>query len=244
MYPTRAFKHNMLTEEQKIWQRRVTALLYPLGQDMSTPTLIDKATNTLQAAIERVCEEHMGRKKQPGPRPQPWWNDACTEAVRAIQCTTNEEDKQAAAKRLSKVTQSAKCSWADDVVTNGNIWDVAKWRHGRKHSQIAALRTQEGQLTFDTDQMADLLATRFFNKDPGNVQLWQTDDPEPLPTREFREFTHEELGCNLNQTSNTSALGVSGISWAILKKVWPTVKDHVTELANACLTTGYHPINW
>ena len=241
---TYAFKHDMSAEDQKTWQKRIETLLYPLGGDLSTPTLIDEAANKLQTAVEKACTELMKRKKPPGPRPQPWWNDSCTKAVQAIQNATNEEEKHDAAKRLTKVTRLAKRSWADDVVTNDNVWDVAKWRHGRKCSQIVALRTQEGQLTFDTNQMANLLAARFFNKDPGNVQLQQTDDPEPLPTREFRMFTPEELGRGLNQTSNTSAPGVSGISWAVLKKAWPTVKDHMTELTNACLTTGHHPIHW
>ena len=186
----------------------------------------------------------MNRKKPPGPRPQPWWNDACTEAVQAIQSAVNEDTKREAAKQLKRAAQSAKRKWADEVVTNGNVWDIAKWRHGRKLSQIAALRTQDGQLTFDTKQMADLLAARFFNNDPGDVQLHQLDDPNPLPTRDFHPFTHEELERCLQDTSNTSAPGISGISWAILKKAWPTVKEHMTEIANACLVEGYHPIHW
>ena len=241
---TRAFKNNMTTEEQKAWRERIADLLYPLGGDLSTPTLIDEATNALQAAVEKACTEHMGHKKPPGPRPQPWWNEACTEAVQAIRNATNEEEEQEAAKQLTKATRLAKRSWADEVVTSSNVWEVAKWRHGRKISQIAALRTEEGQLTFDTNQMANILATRFFNKDPGNVQLHQSDDPEPLPTREFHQFTHEELGRGLDRTSNTSAPGISGISWAILKNAWKTIKDHMTEIANACLTIGYHPIQW
>lgn len=168
----------------------------------------------------------------------------CTEAVKAIQSVANNETKCKATKQLKQETQSAKHKWADEIVTNRNVWDITKWWHGHKLSQIAALQTQDGQLTFDTKQMAKLLAAHFFNDDPGDIQLHQADDPEPLPTWDFHPFTHKELGRCLQDTSNTSAPGISGISWSILKKAWPMVKNHMTKIANACLLEGYHVIHW
>ena len=41
-----------------------------------------------------------------------------------------------------------------------------------------------------------------------------------------------------------SAVGESGISWEILKMAWLSLKDHLLKLANACISTGYHPIEW
>ena len=50
---SRSFKHNMSGDEQKKWLEHITTLLHPLGSDLTTPTLIDKAARTLQGAVER-----------------------------------------------------------------------------------------------------------------------------------------------------------------------------------------------
>ena len=121
---------------------------------------------------------------------------------------------------------------------------MAKWRHGRKSSTIAALRNDHGDLTFNHEDVADILTQRFFTTDPGNVPLIQHDDPPPRPTRAFPPITRKEARCCLEGTANASAPGESGISWEIIKMAWTTIADHFVTLANACISTGHHPIEW
>ena len=81
--------------------------------------------------------------------------------------------------RLKMVTKKARWEWADKTVTTSNVWDVAKWRHGRKLTSIATLKQPDGELTFEPEEMADILATRFFVQEPGNIDEAQWDDPPP-----------------------------------------------------------------
>jgi hypothetical protein len=128
-----------------------------------------------------------------------------------------EEDIKVANANLKRVTKKAKREWADDIVTGGNVWEVARWRKGRKHSQITGIRTSESELTFEPGKMAETFAERFFAKDPGPIPTTFEDDPEPQQTREWNPLTLKELGKYLDDTSDSSAPGNSGIAWWIIK---------------------------
>ena len=130
------------------------------------------------------------------------------------------------------------------MVTKGNIWEVAKWRHGRRSSDIAALRNTDNSLTFEPESMARILAERFFVQDNGEVAVVQHDDPIKTPTRPFEPFSTKELTKLLMDTSSTSAPGTTGISWQVLKHAWSVIKDHTVTIANACLTIRHHPQIW
>ena len=69
--------------------------------------------------------------------------------------------------------------WVDQEVISGNTWDVAKWRHERKFSAIAALCEPDSSLTFEPTQMAALLTDRFFTQDPEDVVLHQAATLQP-----------------------------------------------------------------
>ena len=245
--PLRTYKLDIGPEEKRKWADTIALALPPLWEDLSSPTLIDDAARSLQAAVETACSKHMTHKKAPGARPNQWWSQECTDAVQTVRNAIAEDDenkRQDAQRSLRKVVKATKRSWADKLVTSGAVWEVAKWRHGRKSSTIAALRNDHGELTFDHEDVADLLARRFFTTDPGNVPLQQHDDPPPRSKRVFPPISGKEVQTCLNGTSNSSAAGESGISWEILKMAWPSLKDHFLKLANACISTGYHPIEW
>ena len=106
------------------------------------------------------------------------------------------------------------------------------------------LKKPDGELTFDPEEMADILATRFFIQEPGNVEEAQWDDPPSWEEHPFPPFQKGELLCLLANTSSTSAPGRTGISWALLKLAWEVIAEHVVTLANACMEIGYHPRAW
>jgi hypothetical protein len=244
--PLRTFKTEMDTDNSARWHERVRTTLPPITP-LTTPTLIDTNAAAIQAAIHGACEEFMKHKRTPGARSRQWWNEECTDATAALQraaeAHADEEERKRARKRLKAVTRDAKRKWADKIVTEGNVWDVAKWRHGRKTTSIAALKRPDGQLTFDHTEMTDILSRRFFSADTGRIATNHEDDPPPRPERTFEPFSNEELEELLKGAGNT-APGKSGISWTIVRKAWPLAQDHITHLANACLTLGYHPKAW
>ena len=245
--PLRTYKLDLKEEERRNWKESIIRALPPIWGDLSTPTLVDEAARSLQAAVEHACETHMTHKKAPGARSNRWWTQECTDAVQAVREAIAEDDvdrRQTTQRTLKKTVKASKRKWADTLVTTGDVWEVAKWRHGRKANTIAALRKDNGDLTFEHEEVADLLAQRFFTTDPGDVPLMQHDDPPARPIRPFPLITGREVRKCLDGTNNSSAPGESGISWEILKMAWPVIEDHFVTLANACTNIGHHPTEW
>jgi hypothetical protein len=48
----------------------------------------------------------------------------------------------------------------------------------------------------------------------------------------------------LKAAANKSALGGSGIGWDLMKKGWSHMSELLTNIYNACITTGHHPARW
>ena len=164
------------------WRTTITTLL-PLLNTPTSPHTLDELARKTQEAIHTATEMHFTHKKRPPSCNKAWWNDACTKAAADLRAAgtrhASQEENTALRKELTRVTRKAKREWADNVVAKGNIWEVAKWRHGRRSSDIAALRDQDGNLTFEPDAMARILADRFFVQDTGLVQVIQHNDPPP-----------------------------------------------------------------
>ena len=231
----------------KKWRSDISQRCPPLITPTSLEALESMALD-LQNAIHEVTEEHFEHKRHPPSHNKAWWNDSCSKVATALRDAgargAPQEECTTLQKELTRVTRRAKREWADKVVSNGNIWEVAKWRHGRRSSDIAALRNSDDSLTFDPEAMARILADRFFVQDSGEVQTIQSDDPPQTPTRPFEPFTTKELSKLLSETAAKSAPGSTGISWQVLKHAWPVIKDHMTVIANACLSIGHHPQFW
>jgi hypothetical protein len=68
--------------------------------------------------------------------------------------------------------------------------------------------------------MAETFAERFFAKDPVQSPPPLTTIQNPVTTREWNPLTLKELGKYLDDTSDSSAPGNSGIAWWIIKLGW------------------------
>lgn len=231
----------------KKWRNTISHRCPPLTTPTS-PDALEQMAMALQTAIHVATEEHFEHKRHPPTRNNAWWNDECSRVTAALRdtgsCGATQEESTSLQKELTRVMRRAKREWADNVVTKGNIWEVAKWRHGRRSSGIAALRDSDDSLTFAPETMARILAEQFFVQDPGEVETSQRDDPPQTPTCSFEPFTSKELTKLLMETTATSAPGNTGISWQVLKHAWPIIKDHMVTIANACLSIGHHPQFW
>ena len=245
--PLHSFDLDADDDTFKKWRATITLCLPPLTTPTSPDDLEEMAAAT-QAAIHLATEEHFEHKKCPPTRNNAWWNDACSKVAAELREASSrgapQEETTTLRKELTRVTRRAKREWADNVVANGNIWEVAKWRHGRRSSNIAALRDTDNALTFEPETMARILAERFFVQDTRNVDTVQHDDPEQTPTHPFEPFQAKELTRLLMDASSASAPSTTGISWQILKHAWMVIKDHTVTIANACLTIGHHPQFW
>jgi hypothetical protein len=160
------------------------------------------------------------------------------------QPTVTPEDIQRLNKDLKRITWRAKIKWANNFITAANIWEVAAWRHGRHSSHIAVLRLADESLSFDHEEMLDTLSRRFFTEDRGNIPESFPDDPPPCEARPFPPFNEDELFALLKAATNKSAPGGLGIGWDLMKKGWSHMSELLTNIYNACITTGHHPARW
>ena len=168
--PLRTFDPSMDNAVSDLWDQCLDAFLPLLWgiEELSTPSLIDSAASDLQSVVDAACSMAMRRRRTPGAHAHSWWTDACSLAAQAVR-SAGEDKWDEAVHALCRITTAAKRTWADREVTSGNIWDVAKWRHGRKSSAIAALREPDSSLTFEPE-------------DPGDIALHQVDDPPARPS--------------------------------------------------------------
>jgi len=145
---------------------------------------LEKSTSVLQEAFVSSCQKHMETKIPQKARGNPWWNNECSAAATTLrQLPPGDTDEcKAASRNLKKVTCTAKRSYYDNLITNGKIWDVAKWRLGRRMTGIPALCLANGSLSFDQKEIATALLEHFFIEELDNIDVSQSDDPPPLPT--------------------------------------------------------------
>jgi hypothetical protein len=73
------------------------------------------------------------------PKGSPWWNDKCASLAEALHDATTPDEKKITSATLRTGIRLAKCAWADRLINDSNLWDVAKWRHGRRVTCIPAL---------------------------------------------------------------------------------------------------------
>jgi len=75
-----------------------------------------------------------------------------------------------------------------------------------------ALQDQNGDLTFDTAQMAHILMDCFFVQDLGDINKVQYNYPSPTPPWPFKSSSGKELIKLLRNVSLKVAPGQTGIS--------------------------------
>jgi hypothetical protein len=136
-----AFKLGADTNTQKEWRATLVNAL-PTITPITTPTELHKVAGDLQQAFDIACEKHFQHKQVPKAHGHRWWNTGCTAAAEALKTAAGSGDEEAikqANAMLRKVTKMAKREWADNIISEGQVWEVARWCHGRKQSQITAM---------------------------------------------------------------------------------------------------------
>jgi len=241
-----AFKVDFDDEgKQNAWLDTLSSLLPPITP-LITIAELENAATALQDAFITSCQQHIETKLPQKARGNPWWNKECAAAANLLRSFPpgDSEERKNASRALKRVTRKSKREYYDNIVTNSKIWDVAKWRLGRRMSGIPALRLANGSLSFDQKEISDTLSAQFFVEELDKMEISQPDDPTPFPTRPFHPVVAKEIHPLLADCANDSAPGESGISWKIIKLAWPRADDVITHLFDACLRLGHHPAFW
>jgi hypothetical protein len=211
---------------------------------VTSPADIDTLVDVIYDTFNNACAATMKRKgTAPGFNAR-WWNDECKTTALALRNAQTPDNKCQLNLMLKRVTCRAKMEWANEYITAANVWEVAAWRHGRCSSHIATLRNADGKLSFNHEVMADTLSRQFFTEDRDTIPEHFPDDPPPCTARPFPPFNEDELFALLKAAANKLAPGSLGIGWDLMKKGWSHMSELLTNIYNACITTGHHPTRW
>jgi hypothetical protein len=211
----------------------------------SIPTVdeVEQAAAELFENIQEANEKTFRRRRPFHPKAAPWWNEKCAAATRTLRSTRDKAARKAAQARLKRTVREAKRQWADEYIENGNLWDVAAWRHGRRASKVSSLHSPDG-LVHSHKEVAGIFSQRFFATNPPPVEPHFHDDPPQLPTRQLPPVNKALIDMLIRKVAPKSAPGQSGHTWTILKWTWEANAECITDLFEACLKAGHHPRRW
>jgi len=118
---------------------------------------------------------------------------------------------------------------------------ATQWCHGCQVNHIPPLITSDGKLVTSTSGIKDILLEYFFPTVPTPIPPCHPDNPPTHAPWTFADITKEEISLNLAKKSNTSAPGLIGIGYKLLKWCHFTSPSHLTTLFCAAITLGHHP---
>ena len=240
--PTR-FDTDLDPDEWDLWHQILNDFTPSPNTLLLSPTHVDDCVDTIHMAFHEACLQTMKKVGAQPARQACWWTDECRDASLALQ-NANPRERKDKARQLKTVVRAAKRTWADNYITTANIWEVASWHHGRCSSHIPARVNHDGELVFDHEDISSLLCERFFTEDTGTIPLHMPDNPHPRDIRAWPPFGDGELWELLRETKNTSAPGMSGVGWFLLKQGWAQVGQLLTNIFNSCIRLGHHPTRW
>ena len=215
------------------WKRAFTQFPRPLITDV---TSLQQASDDLLSLTKATCDKFFANKGLKRNRGLAWWNNSCQIAATNVSRAHGLERRH-----LSKVLRAsirhAKREWLETLITDPftTIWDMAKWRHGRRSPWIPPIDGSS-----DLEDMGKAFASRFF-RFPSPEKPVLTLPGTPAPKRPLYTVTKGEVEQALNGTSNKSAPGPSGIGYKLVKWAFAAHPDFILDIYNAALRYGHHP---
>ena len=216
-----------------------------------TPIIFDRESTTLGALsletdVLNTSAELFPRRTTADPRGARWWNAECSTAVTIYRSACALGHRRRAITGLRHTLKKAKRDWSQSFLSQTDpsaLWKATRWRHGRRSSTLPILSHpgDDADTSSDPHHQAGILRAKFFSHTPSPVQISQPDDPLPLPTRDLVDITEDEIQVALTGTSNSSAPGVSGIGYKLLKWAFDASPSRFIDLYNGCLSHGVHP---
>jgi endonuclease/exonuclease/phosphatase (EEP) superfamily protein YafD len=217
-------------------------------RDFKLPPITDEpslllAAQGLLSHITAVSDSLFPRRSSPSDRDLPWWTRECSLACAALKAC-HWRDRKHLSSALRMTIRNAKREWVDSLVDNPDvsIWDMAKWRKGRRLKDIPPIMTSAGP-SQDPALMMETFLSRFFFLD--------THPPTPLapltlrslPPRPLHDVREEEVRDTFRSTSTSSAPGPSGIGYLLLRWAFDTNPELFTHIFTSALRLGKHPWN-
>lgn len=141
----------------------------------------------------------------------------------------------------------AKCDWAMHFVNTvepNKVWSLNLWYKGIRRHTVPPIIQPNRSWAITLDEKA-LVFTEAFFPPPPTVDTPVFDINEYLGhTRFLNNVTKTKVQDLLCTTSNTSAPGISGLSYQALKWAWDANSDLVHWVIKWSIHMGYHHPSW
>jgi hypothetical protein len=213
----------------------------PLADLSSTEGIereVDKIMNAMSAATEQV----MPVRRSQAPVRAPWWNEECADNLRRLG-EAPHMFKTPLRDRFRRTIRRAKRTWGDTVLEGAkpeDVWRLVDWTRGKRRKKTPPILGPNG-MAVEAEDKCHAFAYTFFPDHHAHVNPVQPDDPEPRERRQHHPLTREEMLSALSGTSNTSAPGVSGSNYRLLKWAVEAAPERFRRMYNACMALGFHP---
>ena len=191
---------------------------YPPPAAYESAPDVEAGAKALLDAFTHATATVMPKCTGKAPDRSKWWNEDCDAAMRALMEARGPR-RDILRGRLHAAIRKAKRDWAMDIIqrtSQTEVWSLCSWASGNRHQRTPPIRHGDVLATNPQSQGA-AFADAFFPKNVPAVAPAQPEDPEPRPARDFPPFTTSEVLETLASTSNTSAPGVSGSSYRVIK---------------------------
>ena len=233
--PVESPQTGWLIEDQmeQEWKRAFTLFPHPLITDIPSLT---RASDDLIKLTHATCDKFFSKKKPKRNKGLAWWNESCSIAATDVSRAHGPEQRRRSSV-LHATIRHAKRDWIEKLITDPHttIWDMAKWRHGRRSPWIPPINGSS-----DTTEMGAAFEQRFFHF-PSPDKPTLTLPGQRSPKRPFYKVTNDKVSNALKHTSNKSALGPSGINYKLVKWAFGAHPDFILDIYNTALRWGHHP---
>lgn len=208
------------------------------------PANCEEGALAILDAMANATASCMPRTKVGSTPPRaPWWDDNCNEAVRHIRDCDDSEAEEAVL-RLKQVIRTARRSYAARIcaeISIPDVWKLTSWSAGKRYSKMPPIRLSSGYTT-DPEGLAQAFQNAFFPSIHPEADCSSPLGVPSHPTHEHVEITHGEVAAALASSSNNSAPGAFGSSYRVLKWVFESSPEILTNLYTGCLNLGFHPM--
>ena len=133
---------------------------------------------------------------------------------------------------------------AQSVTANTDLWRLNSWYRGVRKSVTPALKRPDQSWAASSSEKTEVLSHAWFPP-PADIPGEFPPPVEPLPcTRRFFEVTRKEIDDAIDGTSNTSAPGISGLNYKVLKWAYALRPVAIRSVIEASIRLGIHHPRW
>jgi hypothetical protein len=213
-----------------------------------TPIALDKRAFDLIEALQLAIQA-VGRPGRRGSHVSQWWNEECSSLQKGLQECAAGPCYSKASKAFRKAVKGAKKSsfakFLNEASSDKDIFRITKIGLPTAPREPPPIQIEEGVFIEEPLQKAEALRKALlerFSADNDISGPWAAPLPLPLPQIPLQESASEDEARDCTIGVKNTAAGKDEVAVSILIIAWPVISQLVTDLFNAAIEAGHHPL--